>query len=295
LGRQHVTVALSGDGGDEVFGGYLLYRADKLANLYRRFPSWLRDTVIPAGVALLPASERKTSIDYKLKRFVRAASLPAPQAHIGWKTLFQYELRKQLLLDGHDHDVALDLMDDYYRAGPEQDAIGRMLHVDTLLSLPDDMLTKVDRTTMAVSLEARVPLLDRAVVEFMARLPSSLRVHGWELKYLFKRAVAEILPPTIIHRKKEGFNVPIARWLRQDLRDFTLETLSPQRVRATQLLDEVLVTQTLEEHLAGHVDRGRELWSVLMFVLWHKHYVEDAEVPTRLPPTSVHADRALLS
>lgn len=272
LARKHVTVALTGDGGDEVFGGYLLYRADKMAQLYRRLPSWIASTVVPAAANRLPTSDKKASFDYKVKRFVQAASLPPDEAHMGWKTHFTPDVRRQLLLAPTGYDPALALLRGYYQSGPPGDAIGCMLYADTLLSLPDDMLTKVDRATMAVSLEARVPLLDRGVVEFMASLPSALKIHRWELKYLFKRAVAGILPPATMHRKKEGFNIPIARWLRGDLKELMLDVLSTDRVRSMGLLDEGVVRATIEDHISGRHDRARELWSLLSYALWYERY-----------------------
>jgi asparagine synthase (glutamine-hydrolysing) len=135
------------------------------------------------------------------------------------------------------------------------------------------MLTKVDRATMAVSLEARVPLLDRAVVEFMARLPSSYKLHGWELKHLFKQSVKGLLPEKILKRKKEGFSIPVAQWLRDDLHDLMVDTLSSERIRSIGLLDEAVVAQTINAHLDRRFDHARELWSLLMFVLWHDNYV----------------------
>jgi asparagine synthase (glutamine-hydrolysing) len=272
LARRHVTVALTGDGGDEVFGGYLTYRADQLAGVYRRLPDLVRHGLVPYAIERLPTSDRKLSFDFKAKRFVRSADLPAPDAHLGWKAIFTEEARQQLLPSLPDHNLAQELMRRYYSAGPEGDPIGRCLHADSLLGLPDDMLTKVDRATMAVSLEARVPLLDRGVVEFMAALPSSYKVHGWELKYLFKRAVKDIVPQTIIQRKKEGFNMPVARWVRQDLRELTLDVLSPSRLSDLGIFNRDVIESMLIEHLDGTVDRGREVWTLLMFALWHEEF-----------------------
>lgn len=272
LAREHVTVALTGDGGDEVFGGYQIYRADKLRQLYQRLPSFARDYVIQPAASLLPASERKTSFDYKLKRFVRSASLSPVASHAGWKTIFTREMRQELLTEPPSRDSALDLMERYFYSGGREDIIAAGMRTDTLLSLPDDMLTKVDRATMAVSLEARVPLLDHHVVEFMARLPSSYKVRGWTLKYLMKRAVRDLLPSEIVHRRKEGFSIPVARWMRTDLRELMLDTLSAESVRSMGVLDHAAVQRTIDQHLAGRVDRGRDLWALLMFALWHRQY-----------------------
>jgi asparagine synthase (glutamine-hydrolysing) len=276
LARRHVKVALTGDGGDEIFGGYLIYRADKLRSLYQRLPEGLREGLIREAVNRLPTSDRKTSLDYKLKRFVRAASLPAAEAHAGWKTIFTRDVRERLIPEVPDEDLAIEMMSRYFREGPRGDLIGGSLHADTVMGMPDDMLTKVDRTTMAVSLEARVPLLDRSVVEFMAGLPSSYKVHGWTLKYLMKRAMRGIVPDEIIDRQKAGFNVPIARWLRSDLREFMQESLSDSHLRSMGVFDPAVVQETIAEHLSGRVDRGRDLWALLMFSLWHSRYLENS-------------------
>lgn len=284
LAREHVTVSLTGDGGDEIFGGYLTYRADQLAELYRRLPAPLRDTVIPTLTGWLPASDRKVSFDFKAKRFVRSASLPAAEAHLGWKTIFTAEARHELLGDVPGSDLAAELARRYFESGPAGDQLGRSLRVDTLLGLPDDMLTKVDRATMAVSLEARVPLLDRRVVEFMAALPSTYKVHGWELKYLFKRAVRGLLPEGVLGRKKEGFNLPVARWLRQDLRGLSTDMLAERRLEDIGVLDPSVVQGMLRDHLSGTTDYGRELWALLTFALWHDTYIQ-GQRSVRVPPS----------
>jgi asparagine synthase (glutamine-hydrolysing) len=148
------------------------------------------------------------------------------------------------------------------------------LFLDTSLGLPDDMLTKVDRATMAVSLEARVPLLDREVVEFMSSLPSEYKTHGWRLKYLFRKAAGRVLPDTLVDRKKAGFSVPVARWLRRDLRDLVGDMLNASRLRNVGVMDPNAVAEVVRQHMDGRVDRGREIWSLLMFGLWHARYVE---------------------
>jgi asparagine synthase (glutamine-hydrolysing) len=268
LAKQHVTVALTGDGGDEVFGGYLLYRAEKLAGLYRRLPGLAKNSAIPWLTSLLPSSDRKTSFDYKAKHFTAAASLPPDAAHSGWKTIFAEDSRGQLLDCPQQARIALATAQEYFWEKRGMSLLDRSLYCDLKLGLPDDMLTKVDRATMAVSLEARVPLLDRSVVEFMAGLPATMKINGWQLKYLLKRAMSGVLPANIIHRRKEGFNIPVARWLRTDLRELALDTLSSGRVSNIGVLNPAMVDETLGQHLTGRVDRGREVWALLMFVLW---------------------------
>jgi asparagine synthase (glutamine-hydrolysing) len=272
LAREHVTVALTGDGGDEVFGGYEVYRADALANLYRRIPDAFGTHLLPSLMQRLPATYRKAGIDLKLQRFARSGSLPPADAHLGWRTIVHSDTRERLISSG-THDIALRLMRGYFDAVPNGSLLDRALHADTLLGLPDDMLTKVDRATMAVSLEARVPLLDRAVVEFMARLPSDRKVHGWQLKRLLKRSVHGILPDNIVNRKKAGFSIPVSAWLKNDLRGLVQDTLAPHALRDMSFLDPTVVQEIVEQHLNGRVDRGREIWSLLMLALWHREYM----------------------
>ncbi len=272
LARQRVTVALTGDGGDEIFGGYLTYRADKVARGFQSLPGPIREQLITRAVNALPTSDRKTSFDYKAKRFVRSAGRPAPEAHLGWKTIFTAEARAAMVNERQPDDVVLRMMMGLYAQAPAHDAVGKAMFADTCLGLPDDMLTKVDRATMAVSLEARVPLLDRSVVEFMARLPTRYKVHGWTLKFLLKQATKDMLPPDINRRKKAGFNVPVARWLRSDLRDVMMEALSPTEVRNADLFDPTAIQTLIQEHDSGRADHGRELWCLLTFALWSRHY-----------------------
>ncbi len=200
VAAKHVKVVMSGDGGDEIFGGYAIYQADRLANLYRRLPRLLGEQVIPNLVNRLPASDRKVSWDLKLRRFVEHARLEPLAAHGSWRFIFTEQMKERLYAeDGNRHET-LDLLRGYWNGYRENDTLNRFMYVDTKVSLVDDMLTKVDRTSMAHSLEVRVPLLDHRLVEWMSQVPSSAKVHGMNLKYLLKHVARDFLPAEIVDR-----------------------------------------------------------------------------------------------
>lgn len=275
---RHVKVVLSGDGGDEVFGGYYTYQADRLAALYRRLPKAIGAGLLPRLVDMIPASDSKVSLDFKLKRFTQGGSLPPLPAHFAWKAFFGEEMKQRLYAsgnpsgNGHRPRASVDLMQSYFDGYPGDDMLNRLLYVDMKVQLADDMLAKVDRMSMAHSLEVRVPLLDRRLVELMMPLPSSLKIRGLTLKYLMKRVASRVLPPEIVRRRKEGFHVPIPRWIKTDLRDMIADTLSPAAIEAQGLFDAQVVGAMLEAHWSGRRDHSRNIWNLLMFALWYERW-----------------------
>lgn len=277
LAREHVKVVLSGDGGDEVFAGYQTYTAYNVAAHYRRLPAFLREQIIRPVVEKLPTSDRKVSFEYKAKRFVRAASLDPERAHYEFKVLFDEMDKSRLYAKGiaGERPDSFDTFDAYYRSLNGTDMLNRLLYVDTKVYLPDDILVKVDRMSMATSLEARVPFLDHRVVEFAATLPPRLKQHGREGKYLLKRAVRDLLPPIVRSRKKAGFNVPASMWLKGPLRDFVGDYLSPSHIREAGLFDANEVERVRTAHERGEQDRSRELFGLLVFHVWYRHIVKE--------------------
>jgi asparagine synthase (glutamine-hydrolysing) len=278
LAAGQIKVALSGDGGDELFGGYYTYQADKLAAFYRRLPKAVGARLLPRLADMVPASDRKVSLDFKLKRFVGGASLPPLPAHVAWKTFLSEEMKSRLYgpayANGHGETLrpTVDLMQEYFDGYPGDDLMNRLLYVDTKVQLVDDMLTKVDRMSMAHSLEVRVPLLDLRLVEFVAKLPSDLKVRRLELKYLLKRAAARLLPDEILRRPKAGFHVPIPLWIKTDLRDMIEEHLSPRAIAEQGIFDPRVVSDMLEAHWRGRRDHSRNIWSLLIFSSWYERY-----------------------
>jgi asparagine synthase (glutamine-hydrolysing) len=273
LARQHVTVALGGDGGDELFAGYMTYQADKLACLYDRLPGGLTHMLVPALVRRLPVSEDKVSFDFKARRFAAHALLEPGRRHYAWKAFFDDALKQRLLQP--DLAAALDgAVDGYpafhrhYEAVPQFDALTRFQYADTMVYLPDNNLTKVDRTSMAHSLEVRVPLLDERVAEFAFRLPGRLRMPGLRLKHFLRQSVGDLLPAGVRTRPKGGFNVPMSHWLKAELRPLVDHYLSAEVIGGQGYFRPEVVAGLVDEHLAGRADHSRQLWALLMASLW---------------------------
>ena len=272
LARSRVTVALGGDGGDELFAGYDTYVATRLAGLYRRLPRPLRRWVIEPLVRRLPTSDAKVSFDYRAKRFIEGADQPPERAHFWWKLIFSEEAKRQLYRAGYawPRRDSCQVYAERFAECPSGELLDRLQHVDATVYLPDDILVKVDRMSMAHSLEVRVPLLDHGVADFVMSLPPSLRLRALTKKYVLKRAMKSILPPEILRRPKRGFNVPVAQWLRRELRDFVADYLSPSMVSRQGYFNPVVIGELVRRHNSGGADYSRNLWGLLMFSMWHE-------------------------
>ena len=273
-----MKVALSGEGGDELFGGYYTYVADLLAARVGGLARLARPLV-----DLLPSSDAKASFDYKAKRFVRAAHLPPLERHHGWKEIFSADARAELTgrMNGFD---PVDVLRRRYAETTGADELARLQDVDLGTYLVDDLLVKTDRASMAHSLEARVPYLDTAVTNLALALPTRLKVRGLDKKVLLRKAAEPLLPREIVHGKKRGFSIPAAAWLRGDLEPFARETLSPDTMRRQGFFDSAVVTRILDEHVSGREDLSRQLWGLLAFTLWHERHVERTPTAPRALP-----------
>ena len=277
LAAEDVKVALSGEGGDELFGGYYTYVADLLA---LRAGGAAR--IARPLVERLPSSSARASFDYKAKRFVRAAHLPPLERHHAWKEIFSPEARAELTGRRQGFDPV-----DLYRArfveteGAE--LLARLQDVDLGLYLVDDLLVKTDRASMAHSLEARVPYLDPIVTNLALALPTRHRVRGLRKKVLLRKAVAPLLPKQIVRGKKRGFSIPAAAWLRGELEPFARETLAPERLRRQGFFRPEAVARLIDRHVAGKDDLSRQLWGLLAFTLWHERHVDREPGPLREP------------
>jgi asparagine synthase (glutamine-hydrolysing) len=289
LARRHVKVVLSGEGGDEVLAGYETYRARRVASLYARLPQAIGGRLVPAMVRRLPVSHAKVSFDYKAKRFVTGAYLPPAAGHLWWKTILDDETKAGLYADGVARDVqpTVRLFESLF-AESDGDELDRLQFLDTKLYLSADILVKVDRMSMLHSLEARVPFLDRSMVEFCRRIPSRLRLRGMTTKYLLRRAMADRLPPEVVNGKKRGFNVPMPSWLAGGLRDFTRDVLAPQRVRRQGLFKPAAVERLVSDHLARRLDHSRAIWTLLVLSVWQDEMLRDVPpVPQRMAAASI--------
>lgn len=289
LAHRNVKVVLSGEGGDEVFAGYETYLAGKLAALYRRLPGVVGRSLLPAVVRRLPVSHGKVSFDYKAKRFVAGANLPLADGHFWWKVVLSEAVQTELCVaraeDPHLETAAL------YRAAAERagsdDWLARLQAIDAHIYLPDDILTKADRMSMAHSLEARVPYLDTKLVELAARLPSNVKLRGFSKKWILKQALAKHVPASILQAKKRGFNVPVATWLRNELHDMVADVLSPTALRRVGLFEASYVQRLITEHDTMQADHSRPLWTLLVFMNWYDMW-QSARAAGRVAAVASH-------
>jgi len=277
--RRYVTMALSGDGADELIAGYETHQAYYLHRFYRLLPAWLRQRIVAPLVRALPVSDSKVSFDFKLKSFVENADLSPEDAHAAWRMIFSADMRRQLLSPmSMIADVEADMINLYRAAFARTNArrsLNRLLYVDTRFYLPNDMLVKVDRMTMAHGLEAREPFLDYRLVEFLAAVPPRLKLkHFRHQKYLLKTAMREKLPDQILGRKKAGFNIPNARWIKRELKPFVMDHLSPIRLQEMGLLDRQVVENLLRDHFSERVDNSHRIWCLLTLSLWWQQFVK---------------------
>jgi asparagine synthase (glutamine-hydrolysing) len=268
LAAEDVKVALSGEGGDELFGGYYTYVADVLAERVGPLAALAR----PA-VERLPASTRRASLDYKAKRFARAAHLPPLERHHGWKEIFSADARAELTGRRHAWDP-VSLLRDRFAETEGHELLTRLQDVDMGVYLADDLLVKTDRASMAWSLETRVPFMDTVVAGFAFSLPAPHKVRGLAKKRLLRKAVEPLLPREVVHGRKRGFSIPAAAWLRGELEPFARETLSAETLRRQGYFEPASVARLLDDHVAGREDLSRQLWGLLAFTLWHERHVE---------------------
>jgi asparagine synthase (glutamine-hydrolysing) len=271
LAREHVKVALSGEGGDELFGGYNYYSGHALA---RRLA--LAARIATPIVRRLPSSSAKAStLEYRAKRFVAGAHLPPLERHSAWKEITPGFMRERLLRPEHRVPAEpADLLRTHFAETVGAEPLARVMDIDLRIFLVDDMLVKTDRASMAHSLEARVPFLDTAVSDLALSLPVHMKVRGFSKKRLIRRAIAPLVPDEIIRGKKQGFSIPVAAWLRGELAPLAREVLSPGRVQRQGFFRPDAVTALLEEHLAGR-DRSRQVWALLVFSLWHDRWAQN--------------------
>jgi asparagine synthase (glutamine-hydrolysing) len=268
LTAQHVKVALSGEGGDELFGGYQTYAADLLAPRLARVARVVRPVV-----ERLPSSSRRVSLDYKARRFVRAAGMPALERHHGWKEILSPSARAQLLAPLHDGRAPsdpVDLLRARYAETAGAEPLARLQDVDLAPYLADDLLTKTDRMSMAHSLEVRVPFLDPHVAELALALPTSAKVRFMAKKRLLRSVAGTLLPREVARGAKRGFSIPMAAWLRGPLLPMARDLLAPAAIARAGVLDPAPVTRLLDEHVARREDHSRALWGLLCFVLWQQ-------------------------
>ncbi len=280
MAREHVTVVLSGDGGDELFGGYDTYLADSMYRRYRKIPAAIRNHVVMPVTRCLPPGEKKKGWRNRLKRFVEGTRYPEDLQHVRWMMFLADEEKAQLYGEAmapvRSQYLPYDYIRHYFANADSQDYVNRQLYVDIKTYLCDDIMVKVDRMSMAASLEARAPFLDYRVVEYAATIPGALKIRGAQTKYILKKAMAPLLPPEIINRGKEGFSIPIKNWLREELRPMMLDILSPARMRRDGFFNADYVQNLVNEHLQGVENHSHRLWALMVFSIWRDRYLASA-------------------
>ena len=281
--REHVKVALGGDGGDELFAGYPTLQAHRLLSAYNLLPGFMRKGVLPALVNRLPTSMNNISADFALKRFVNGATLGLPERHLTWLGAYSDEALGALLTPDLKAAIAEagdgNLGADHLRAGNLRNPLNQVLYLDMKMFLENDILVKLDRASMLASLEARVPLLNVELVEHVARLPIGLKLRGLQTKFLLKRAMAGRLPAEILHRKKKGFGIPVAKWFRGPLKDVLLDAVNPDKIQREGMLDHTVVRTLLDDHFSGRRDNRKQLWTLFVLERWRDAWlVPDRQV-----------------
>jgi asparagine synthase (glutamine-hydrolysing) len=272
LARREVKVVLSGDGGDEILGGYDTYLADRLDRYYRVLPESLRLKGLPALARRIPPGPAKKGLLNKARRFVEGAARPASLQHARWMMFLSEDDKRSIYLpdfraalNGHG---AADAWESHFDRVAGRDPLSQQQYVDIKTYLPDDILTKVDRMSMAVSLEARVPLLDHRVVEFAWNLPPHLKLKGATGKVLLRRAMAGRLPSAVLRKPKEGFSIPMKHWLRGPLRPMMTELLSDRRVRERGYFVPECAGAWMKDHLEGRENHSHRLWTMMVLEMW---------------------------
>ncbi len=290
LAREYVKVVLSGDGGDELFAGYTRYVVERKRSGFARLPRTLREGVMRPLSQRLPHGARgrnylhNVSLD-PLSRYLDSVSI---FGSLNRRLLYTSEFHAKLGPGGYVAKLFSDLSTNVRTSEP----LDQLLYIDSKTYLPGDILTKVDRMSMAVSLEARAPLLDHKLIDFVTRIPASLKLAGLETKHLLKQAVRDLIPPDILHRPKQGFGVPIQEWINQQLRGRIRETLTESRTRQRGYADSQYIDVLLDEHERGRRDHSMGLWALLMLELWHRQFVDQTGSRMRqhrasLEPTTV--------
>lgn len=275
--RRHVTVALNGDGGDELFAGYERYQAMRLADIYGTFPSPMRAALTRAS-DFIPDSISSKNRAMRIKRFVRVAGLSRKTRYFRWISIIDENLKHNLyskeLREIFAGRRASALLDPYLDKEMAADPLDRVLEADLHTYLPNDLLVKVDIASMANSLEARSPFLDHKLIEFAAALPAEYKMKHLVKKYILKKALKGIVPRENIGRKKMGFGMPVSAWFRGPLKGFLIDTVFSDKAGTKRYFNKDVLDDILKRHLRGRNDYGPHLWALMMLELWHKRFID---------------------
>ncbi len=276
--RKYVTVALNGDGGDESFAGYERYAAMQIAQLYHRFPKFLRNNFVEKPINLIPTSELKKSRFRDAKRFLQAASLEKTERYFHWTTVFREKAKEELYTKEFIQTVAKndasDVLNQWFKKANGSGILDTTLLTDQMTYLPNDLLVKVDIASMANSLEARSPFLDHNVIEFAASLPENLKMQRFQTKSLLKKVAARLVPSEVIYRRKMGFGVPIGNWFRGEMKDFVKDVLLSEKSLNRGIVKKEILKNYVEEHINAERDHTFQIWTLLMLELWFQRFID---------------------
>jgi asparagine synthase (glutamine-hydrolysing) len=282
VARREVKVVLSGDGGDELFGGYDTYVAQEMDRYYQYLPTRLRQKVLPGLMNRIPPRPAKKGLINKTKRFVEGAALSSALQHTRWMqfltpqdkaALYKPSLRDSL--NGQNSTAPLEL---YFRRKASDDPLIQQQYVDLKTYLVDDILTKVDRMSMAVSLEARVPLLDFRIVELAVNLPANMKLNRGQTKRILKRAMVERLPSEVLNKPKQGFSIPLKNWLKGPLKPMMEDLLASDRITRRGYFNPDCVSRWVSDHLDGTMNHSHRLWALMVFELWNEQVMDANEL-----------------
>ena len=286
VARREVKVVLSGDGGDELFGGYDTYVAQDMDRYYRYLPSSFRRNLLPTLMAQIPPRPAKKGLINKTKRFVEGAALPSSWQHTRWMMFMTPEDKSSLYqsdvyasLDGQD---SARVLEDYFSRKSRMDGLAQQQYVDIKTYLVDDILTKVDRMSMAVSLEARVPLLDFRIVEFAVNLPPQMKLYRGQTKRILKQAMEDRLPHDVLNKPKQGFSIPLKNWLRGPLKPLMMDLLSNEKVNQRGYFNAECVSEWVTEHIEGTRNHSHRLWALMVFELWNEQVMDIKTAPSEV-------------
>ena len=274
--RRYVKVSLSGDGGDELFAGYPTYQAHRVAGVYEKLPELIQKGIARI-VGKFPVSTSNISLDFKAKRFISGIRYSPEIRNFIWLGSFNPEEKQRLFLAEVNDQIAGE---DLFREVREQlggcdadNLLEKILCLDMRFYLQDNMLVKIDRASMANSLESRVPFLDHTLIEFITALPANLKLKGFTTKYILKKAMGDKLPKGIANRSKKGFGIPVARWVKKELKGLVLDMFNEKRIQREGFFDHRFINDLLKDHFEGRRDNRKLIWTLLVFELWHQKYM----------------------